>query len=265
MKGRCVICGAVGKLTHDHVPPRGVAVPRTLEVRGLLERFEASPPLPRPRFAFQSVKFPSLCRRCNVDLLGSCYDPELTAFANRLSVRLRAVLDLGIWLPGDIQLDVRPHALARAVIGHLLAAEHRRDRNAPLTRSPMLDSMRRYFLDPSETWPPGLNLSFWPYLAEDQVIVRAFSIAAVLNPTYSPVVGDLLKFHPVAFWLTLADPACTGRHFTRLPLASTKGEESVTISVRPDNRPPARWPELPGEREVIGLSGERTSVATPPN
>ena len=64
LKGRCAICGVVGKLTEDHVPPRLVVPPDRIIIdrfaRELGEKSEGDTAYP----GFSSLVFPTICRAC---------------------------------------------------------------------------------------------------------------------------------------------------------------------------------------------------------
>lgn len=145
MKGRCVICGAVGKLTDDHVPPRSVAEPTPLEMRrlGATIGTEAFSPYRR---GFHAAKFPSLCLGCNSSRLGSRYDPVLSRFAADVRRWISATEKMNLWLGKNIEVETYPALLARSVVGHLLAAEERKDPwEVPQTGS-STDALKTFFL-----------------------------------------------------------------------------------------------------------------------
>ena len=260
MKGRCVICGSIGRLSRDHVPPRGATPAQPLDVRRLLELAGGQNDLGRSRRrAFQAPSFSTLCKPCNVDRLGSEYDPSLIAFARAVTTWVRTATKGALSLPKSAEVDVNPQRVGRAVVGHLLAAEERSDPVAPLTAGTTTDAMRAYFLG-TDTGSPPFRLFVWPYAATDIVIVRGMGLVRVLGRTHGVVVGDVLKFFPLAFWLVGTAPENVEFPFAELPLM-----ESGTAALRiPLQRiPPARWPELPGKEEIVLSSHGRTHVATP--
>lgn len=258
MTGRCVICGRICRLTRDHVPPRGVVPPRALEIRRLTAAIQTGPPFAEsPRRGFQAPVFPSLCSVCNTDKLGSVYDPELIVFANSLAAWVRGASELGLTLPDVAVVNLRPLDVARAVVGHLLAAEERSNPVAPLVGGSLLEEMRSYFLG-AVIGTPAFRIFVWPYAGSDLVIARGFALARVLGRAHGPVVGDVLKFFPLAFWVVGSAPDDVDFPFAELPLA--EGNE-VTLEIPMRRVPRAQWPERPGDQEVIVLAGERTHVA----
>ena len=267
LKGRCAICDAVGKLTFDHVPPRSVTPPTPLEVRRLTAVIQPDPSAP-PRGGFQAVTFPSLCLTCNRDRLGGAYDPTLSKLAADVRRWLAVTKDHDIWVPGDIRVTTKPLRIARAVAGHLLAAEERRDSSATPPRGTMTEALRVFFLDDAAPWPAALHLYMWPFPAKRHVIVRGFSISRVLGPgpTYGPIVGDILKFFPLAFWVTAAPANGTQYQLDALPLSDPRLtlDASATLPIPLRFQPPPGWPETPGDDEMGLLNDERSSVATPP-
>ena len=259
MKGRCVICGTLGKLTRDHVPPRGTVPPLPIEIRRLTALAGGTTPSePKTRTGYQAPTFPSLCLRCNVERLGTQYDPELIRFANGLAAWARTAYRLGLTVPDMASVSLKPAAVARAVIGHLLAAEERKDPFGELSGGTLVEAMRDYFLATSAI-NPAFRIFVWPYLGRDSTIARGFGLARVLGDTHGAIVGDILKFFPVAFWVVGSAPADLVFPFTELSL-TIDAAMSVEISLK--NVPPARWPELPGSSEVVVMNGLRTHHAT---
>lgn len=264
MKGRCVICGSAGKLTEDHVPPRSVSPPTALELRRLGSTVSEKRGDSNSRGGFQAATFPSLCSCCNSERLGQLYDPVLAQFASDIRKWVSAATRLKLWIGKAITIETKPRLLARAVVGHLLAAEERRDRWAIPLEGPSVKALRNFFLDVDAPWPPGLHLYAWLYPGFAQVIVKGFCIRGIIPPyRYEPIVGDVLKFFPVAFWLTLESAGASRQNLTEIPLYANEDSEMVEISLPLRDFPGIRWPEQPGEHEIVLMNDDRTSIATP--
>ena len=264
LKGRCVICDAAGPLTRDHVPPQAVVAPSVLEVQTLTALLgDASVP-GSPRGGFRAPTFPSICKNCNTDRLGREYDPSLERMAVDVRRWMTLPAELGIELVGNIEIETRPYRLARAVVGHLLAAEERRDPSKLPPRGTLTEALRSFFLDIDAPWPQGIHFYLWPYPGKEQVIIRGFGISRVIGQTYGPIIGDILKFFPVAFWIT-ADPAVGVPYsLTPLPFPSVISlDSSVEITIPVRNQPRRDWPETPGDDEVLALNDQRSSIASP--
>ena len=222
MKGRCVICDRLGSLTRDHVPPKGVSPPSPFVLRRLTDVMAADRVLDEaPRRGFRAPDFPSLCRSCNGARLGAEFDPALIAFASESAAWVRAALDLGMRFPAGMVTNLKVGRVVRSVIGHLLAAEERTDPTAVPARGALQDAMCACFLDENANWPTGLRVYCWPYSGADVVIARGIGLGRILGRTYGPIVGDVLKFFPLAFWVTQQSTAPTG--YTLVDLAALVG------------------------------------------
>jgi hypothetical protein len=214
-------------------------------------------PNPRaPRKAFQAPSFPTLCKTCNTDRLGSLYDPYLIAFANNLSVWIRGAAQYGLVLPSHATVRVRGASVARAVVGHLLAAEDRANPSAPLSPGTLLADMRAYFLRTDQR-VPKFRIYVWPYAGPDIVIVRGFGLARVLGRPHDPVVGDVLKFAPFAFWVVGVAPPDVEFPFAEIPLLE---DDEIDLRIGLERLPSASWPEQPLENEVVALATERSHI-----
>lgn len=256
MKGRCVICGDLGPLTRDHVPPKGVTPPTPIEVRRLIALTGVGD-APTPRLHFQAQSFPSLCRECNSERLGSLYDPHLIAFSNRVSAWVRAVYESGLVLPAVASVRIRPSAVAHAVAGHLLAAEDRSDPTEPLGGGTLTESMRAYFLG-TNAKDAGFRIFLWPYSGSEIIVVRGFGMARVLGKKHGPIVGDILKYFPLAFWVVGEVPANVQIEFAELDLMQ---DSEVIINIPLRVVPHAGWPERPMDNEIVLINRERSHVA----
>lgn len=258
-KGICAICLSAGPLTDDHIPPRGVTTPAMREVRTISQHLRLPPAPGRP--AQPSTTFKTLCVDCNTRLLGREYDPSLRELCERVGVCLRSQT-LGLVLPQAVTLTMRPQRVARAVTGHVLAAERRSRTEHDPVRAPMPDAMRTYFLDPSAPLPQSLEVFFWAYPSTQHVIARGIGLGKLGYE--GSLVGDLLKFFPLAFWIVWRRPQRIGLALPRLlPNAASELDEGQPIAVPLDPVPPTTWPEQPAGDQYVLFRDEQTSIVTP--
>jgi hypothetical protein len=263
-RGICTICEEACALTDDHVPPKGSYKPSKVWVRGLV-------PLRRPdgrikrRQCQNGVTFQAICGDCNNYRLGNQYDPSLNHLSRKVGQILR-VADR-VALPDRCAVRIKPQRVARAVVGHLLAAEE----NPPTTprQGTMLTAMRRYFLDATEEMPSDLRLFLWPYRGERQTILRGAGIMFNLVGESPPpfVVGDFLKYSPVAFWLTTGIPGRVAVQIADREIDPTglalddEVDFFVPTKARDTFRPD--WPEAPDDDGALLLDGTACICAEP--
>ena len=215
-------------------------------IDGDLTRFSKSP---------NGVKFSTICRDCNRDLLGAKYDRHLNRFARWITNRLRG----RVWHPRILHCRTRPVALLKSLLGHILAAK------PEYHESPIDDAMRRFVLR-DEPLARDLTVFYWVYPFPETRVSTDFGMHAVRGAFDGPWgVFSVLKFFPVAF---LAAWECTEYH--GLPsFAQYRGlapEDEAEVPVRFDLVPrDPGWPEGVGDSNVVlYTSGAETSVIATP-
>lgn len=263
---RCRICLAKGPLTWDHVPPRGTVgtnpmellsfvhwlsleIPERLDLVGDERVFEASF---RSRKSSNGVKFKTLCPRCNNDLLGGRYDPELKRLVTSTASLIAASTRGTFRMPDVVSICAKTHLLLRAIVGHLLAAEsghpsegEQRAFGSP--KSSFYEDLRAYVLDETLPIPSNVRVYYWPFPSTDQVVVRGLALLETGSDRW--LVGDLMKFYPLAFYVIDAS-----RQTLTLPYPEIRGDGcsdlscEVSLTLNLHQTPPTNWPETPGAR-----------------
>ncbi len=280
MTGCCNICGKFGKLTRDHVPPKGSADLRDVNIQSYTDMIlgaksaTVNPSDPNAlvadfshrRVSQNGLKFRTICADCNNNLLGSRYDPEIIRVSEAVRTFVRPYADCGIIPPETVRVSVRTHYLLRGIIGHLLAAIEFPNRNKPYDTfgKSVYDSLRRYVLDESLPLPSCVTVYYWTYPYKDQLVIKSLCVCEQRKGEC--VIGDLLKFFPLAYFiafegeLKLLAPTIVGHGCSDMNC-------SVDLSINFGKIPPMGWPEKPGpEHCVIVPAGASSIVAlrTPP-
>ena len=259
-KGRCAICGVVGALTADHVPPSSVVPPRAIEIRLLADTIGSIDKPAPPRPGRNAPIFETLCSSCNTARLGAEFDPALARFVNGFSSWIRSAFVLGLSLPSVARVSIQPALVARAVIGHVLAAEPDRAARLKTPVGTMLRDMRAYFLSRDLALPPELELLIWPFPADRIIIGRGFSRLEVGSGSIAKF--EMLKFFPVAFVLMGTSAKRLYPSVSRVrPEVAETWDASVEIDIPLRPSPGPGWPELPGDDGVVCVSSPRMFVA----
>jgi hypothetical protein len=249
-EGRCNICGEVGKLTEDHTPPKSCRGITAAELRSLHDKLTAEGERwSAPRHFKAGVYYRTLCVRCN-GVLGTDYDPGLA----EMCAQVRSVAQSPLRLPQQMQLQVSPGAVLRSVLGHLCAQGVDRYLKGQIT-----EPLRDYVLDETRPLPEELRVYYLLYPYKRQVLIRD---AALLNlPTKDVFAFWLMKFFPLAFFITIGEPACpvfrlaNFDNYRGLPATAT---DYIYLSTR--GLVPSEWPETPSEETVL-LYGQEAVVA----
>jgi hypothetical protein len=246
--GECNICDDYGKLTEDHVPPKGSTKVKKVKMLSIHDALGVDRNEVKGRYSQNGVKFQTLCHNCNNKILGLNYDPHLNFFSSEVIQYLSS----GLQLPHIINITSKPNLIARSVIGHMLAVDTGRS-----NKSKVISNLARYFLNPSYQLPKGIDIYYWVYPHKQQVLVRD---AALVCPLVSFM---LMKYFPLAFMLTIDAPK--PKHLYSLnPLLSSNPDQERNIPVSLSIIPPARFPEAPDTNGAV-LYGQAAMMALPKN
>lgn len=259
--GFCAICGDFGKLTKDHVPPKGcVTIANSTLHRLTMETSDHM--LSRQGLRLQGgLRFQTICTKCNSQRLGSMFDPELKVFTNGMRDALTHACQQPV-LPQYVQTRANLSLVARAVIGHILAAHAVSDTKIKLRNLGVSETLREFFLDPLAPFPTDWRMYCWPYFGKRRVILRntGWMDTSLPNPGEKAFTGHLLKFSPVAFWLTYNPPSAfyfEGVDITPFLLTGS-GDETISFNLR--SSPHMSYPEVPQNHIVMLFPDDQTSV-----
>ena len=193
--GVCNICGTLGPLTIDHVPPRGCEPPTRKKIEFALSRYrdrvqDVGRPVTAiaPRISQSGLNYNTLCSRCNSGLLGTAYDPALIDFSKQVAGRLNSPLHL----PSTMTFQIEPQKVARAVWGHMASVGIDRYLKGPHT-----EAWSEWFHDEALPPPGGSSLFYWLYPYRRTVVGRDLGLLR-LGQRSSSIVW-MLKFYPIAF------------------------------------------------------------------
>jgi hypothetical protein len=256
--GYCNICQKIEKLTWDHIPPKGCAHARPVEIRSLTQHY--SKVNTKFRHSQKGLSIRSLCAKCNNERLGKQYDPYLIELTHEVRRHLSHRNGSIIILPPQISFIVKPQRIARAIIGHLLAGflSNEPD-NKPLS-APIPDSFRSYFLDPHASMPKELDIYYWLYPSNVQAILKNIAILGVKTSVF--VMGDVLKFFPLAYWAVWDTPRAVE---VQLPMLLKNKDIGIDdydeISIDFVNLQRYNWPETPNDDGIVLYRDESAMVA----
>ena len=216
-----------------------------------------------PKTFYQGgTHFRTLCEKCNSGLLGTEYDPELAKLCNEIRKLAEVVSRKEIALPSDVLVFVKPQRIARAIVGHILAANAVEEAKNGLISAPLPDALRRYFLNDASVLPTEADIYVWVYPSRRQVIVKG---AGKISLKYSNVIlGHILKFLPLGFWLVWEKPLNLSINLpTLVPDKRMRIDDICQMRVELTNIPPLDFPEAPTSGELISMHEGSTSVSIP--
>lgn len=145
----------------------------------------------------------------------------------------------------------------RSVMGHLAAHGASRYNKGPIT-----EPLKDYILDDNKPLPQSVRLYYWLYPYQPQILIRDAALGRMGD--LPPVVFWLMKFFPLAFFVTIGEPE--QRQFQMRSLdqfgeLSIDSERQVEVVLRPIVH--QLWPETPNDHSFILYSGEQALLAKP--
>lgn len=259
-EGYCNICDEYKKLTFDHVPPKGCVGIKNRNVAPLIAALNCKKLNKDNTRQFQDgLKFKSLCEVCNNELLGLEYDPYLKEFAAKISNYTNLIIKQGISLP-TINIEIKLQRVVRSVVGHLLAAQVREDMTTPITHAPYMDALRQYFLNPLAPIPKELAIYYWVYPSDIQVIILGSGLMRINSKEV--IVGEFLKFYPIAFWVIWDQPQININLHSLSKNRALSIDDLSPVIISIENIPRVDWPEQPGNDKMVLLNDEVAYIAT---
>ncbi len=192
--GECRICGRIGALTDDHVPPK-------FWNNGMIKYYSQAlgmkdPDKAKTLFPWQARKgivYHTICEKCNNELLGGNADNALKEFIDMIKSGQSACES------NILNCNVYVNRVARAVVGHLLSAKDYFDDTTKIDKK-----LRDYFLNTNTLPPKDMQLFFFYYPYNYIVVARDI---VIINSNGAKNLISCLYSYPVAFILS-----CDGKN-----------------------------------------------------
>ncbi len=257
--GFCVICGVHGKLSRDHVPPRMCNNLTDYE----LKTFPFPESQKRKGATSQGgTHFRTLCKKCNSERLGLKYDPDLVNLSNEITGLVLGAKNKIIVLPKSIYSLIKPQRVARSIVGHVLSAVSVKETKDGLISAPLPDALREYFLDDSLSLPPKLHIYYWVYPSRKQVIIKGAGKISMHGG--GVVLGHIIKFLPLGFWLIWEKPNNFNTNLHELVPQRDMGiDETYKMPINLYEIPVLNFPEAPADHEAVFVDSHSSSIGLP--
>lgn len=211
--GYCVICGEYGKLTKDHVPPKGSVIITRREQRTICEAMNGDETIIGIKTNLSST-FKTICTKCNSLYLGSG-DGEIknvtTTFTNAISNYFRNTNSIYTY----IKVPFDSLRFTRSIIGHILAASSVEECSKPIVDSPYFTPLRKFVLHESETYQDTHEMYYWFYPKDTHISAKFLSF---MNEG-AVVICSVLHFFPISILITLKPQSIYPKHASKLRLS----------------------------------------------
>jgi hypothetical protein len=179
----CNLCLTAGKLTNDHVPTRGWGNNRTITVlRFMADQYNRPQP---PLICHGGVRYKTLCKACNSTVLGGPVDAGLAEFVKAC----RAEFNHG---KTNFNLECRPGAILRSILGHTAAVRLHTEHNMEL------DRLIRIYLIDGKFLSDRVKVYVWRYMIEDQLVIARDILIGDTKTGKMTGILNVIKFFPIA-------------------------------------------------------------------
>ncbi len=196
-QGHCLICGAHGRLSWDHVPPQGSISITKVEQVHLTEVMGVDPVPVKGVKSPNGSKFKTICKNCNSNHLGANDQEvarvykEITKLATDHFTYARNHLDY-VSLPFDA---VR---FCRAMIGHILSATTVEECKREPVETPYFTPLQRFVMGDNAAIDSTHDIYCWFYPHRHHLSAKMFAFKNRGNLCTISV----LSFFPLAFSIT---------------------------------------------------------------
>jgi len=241
--GLCNLCMKEKVLTWDHVPPKGGIELHAVEIDRVTSELITEHQLQKPEISHDGLKFRTLCAHCN-SLLGKKYDPALNEFALTIGKLLKSSLQF----PEIIHIEIKPTAVIRSVLGHLLAAR------LSIEDSFFDPDIRKTVFDSNMPIPEKLSVFFWVHPYAQQIVFRDAIIPASRNNFNKLQRIGTLKYFPLGFLVTDIHKYENLYDLTHWRKESTSTKVEIPIRLNEIRDP--YWPEAPSSNNFLLLGQE---------
>lgn len=254
--GYCSICEKYGSLTYDHVPPKGCIAIKPVEIRTLSQEFYGTKT--KAKISQNGTKYRTICKECNNDRLGLNYDPELKKFTDEVSLFLKSQIELGIHFPFEQRFEIKIQSVLRAIIGHNLAGFIFNNQAKPPPTKPFPKALRDFFLNESSILDPRVRIYYWLFPVYDQIHVKSCAKTTFGRKDF--FIWDLLKFFPLAYWITWDKPNSNIiPHNELTKYISPEPDKIISIPINFSDIPHRHFPETPEDDEIMLFNDNLTA------
>ncbi|HAS8351132.1 chaperonin [Morganella morganii] len=253
-KGFCVICGAFGLLSKDHVPPRCATTIQPMLQKTVSEYFSANDVIPIN--AIRGAVFKTICKNCNGNILGAL-DSEIKNPVHFFLDEIKKYLT-GYYYNNIIKVPFKVEPFLKAMIGHLLAATSVEScKNKPID-SDFYTPLRQFVLGENKDITLSHDFYYWFYPKKIQITSQLISF---YNDGHI-CLCSCMHFFPIAFLVTLKKEGTYPAQANKIALS----DKNLYFDMSTSNLDYSSFPfgPLNGNKMMLFASGY-TCVSYPQN
>lgn len=233
-RGYCLICGSLGRLSPDHIPPKCCVTVTRVEQRHITESLDLRDRSVRGVPSTNGSKFKTICQDCN-NRLGRT-DGAVGEAYRLLTGQVVTYFSQAQLLPiASVPMNLVSYA--RSMIGHLLAATTARECDKSPVSMPYFDPLKRFVLGDDHALEGTHDIYYWFY--PNNVHISAKHVVFYNEGHHATV--SLLSFFPVAFMVTKKGEGTYPAHARRLMFE----DDRLTLDLSSGNVHNCTFPFVP--------------------
>lgn len=254
-EGYCLICGTYGRLSPDHVPPKGAITITKVEQRHITEMKGLSVDDIRGVVSNNGSKFKTICHDCNNRVLGG-NDDEIARVCKDLTSKISHYFQLANSPYSTIQTNVNSIRFARAMIGHVLAATSVEECKTEPVNTPYFEPLKRFVLGDDSAIDGTHDIYYWFYPFNMHISAK---FVAFRNAGHFAFCS-LLSFFPIAFMVTKKGEGTFPAHAHQLSLS----DKFLYLNLKTRGFEFAQFPfnELKGD-QIMAVHSSQAIVSYP--
>lgn len=196
-KGYCLICDSFGRLTDDHVPPKGSITITKIEQRHITEVIGASEPISRGIVSRNGSKFRTICSNCNNNHIGGC-DNEVAKVCKNLTKQISNYFSNTDSVINTVSCKVDALRFLKAMVGHILSATSSQECKVNPVNSPYFFPLKKFVRGDLNSISETHDVYYWFYPWPEHLSLKSGNFVNNGNA----VSISLLSFFPIAFLIT---------------------------------------------------------------
>lgn len=227
--GYCLICGKHGRLSIDHVPPKGAITIGKVAQKHLTEVLGYKQEKIKGVKSSNGSKFKTICHECNNSILGGC-DDEIAKVNKNLTNKIYEYFTFAQNIYPIVTADVNALKYSRAMIGHILSATSVNDcKKEPFTTTyftPLQDFVLGKTNDISNTH----DIYYWFMPSRRHISSKYIGMWSEGKQS----ALSLLSFFPIAFMVTEKGKGIYPSHASKLEMSDEKLRLNLSTLYIPD-------------------------------
>ncbi len=217
IEGYCLICGSYGRLSQDHVPPKGAITITKVEQRHVTEVMGLHASKVKGVLSPNGSKFKTVCHDCNNRHLGG-NDEEVARVCRSLTVKIKDYFVCADNPFSTIRTDANVKKFARAMIGHILAATSVSECKEAPKDTPYFNPLKNFVLGDDSAIESSHDIYYWFYPYRKHVSAK---FAGFRNEGHLAMIS-ILSFFPVSFMVTKKNEGTFPSHSRQLRLSDNE-------------------------------------------